>query len=176
MPQKRNPTEAMTAIACARLAIGLVPTILAAAVQEHERAVGGWQAEWQAVPELLGRTSGAVEWTRKAVQGLEVHAGRMRANLELTDGLILAEALAMALAHRVGKDDAYKMVRRNSDQAAAERIPLRRLAAADKEIRALLSPEQLDRVFDVSAYLGSNDALISRALDAFHQVEAGAHV
>ncbi len=171
MPQKRNPVEATAAIACARLAIGLVPILMAAGVHEHERAVGGWQAEWEAIPELFRRTSGAVEWVHRAVGGLEVDSDRMRANLELTHGLIMAESLAMALVPHVGRDEAQRIVQRACDRAIQAGLELREVAASDDQICAVLSPERIARAFDVSGYLGSTDAFIERALVGFRTLQ-----
>jgi 3-carboxy-cis,cis-muconate cycloisomerase len=171
MPQKRNPVEAMAAVASARLAIGLVPTLLSAGIQEHERAVGGWQAEWEAIPELFRRTSGTVEWVLRAVQGLAVDADRMRANLDRTHGLIMAEALTTALAQHVGRDEAYQVVQRICDRSLQAGVGLREVAAADDQVRAVLSPDQIERAFNVFEYLGSADAFIERALDGFRDVE-----
>src|SRR5947207_1730629 len=97
MPQKHNPVDAAFAIASARLAIGEVSVILSAMMQEHERAVGGWQAEWVALPNLFRYTSSAVERVRGMISDLKVDSARMSANLELTQGLIMAESLTMAL-------------------------------------------------------------------------------
>ncbi len=110
MPQKHNPVDATGAIASARLAVGVVPVILSAMVQEHERAVGGWQAEWAAIPDLFRFTAGAVERVRGAVGGLQVDPARMKANLDLTGGLIMAESLAMALAPHLGRPEAQRIV------------------------------------------------------------------
>lgn len=172
MPHKRNPVEATNAIACARLAIGLVPVILSAAVQEHERAAGGWQAEWQAVPDLFRLTSGSVQWVQRALSGLQVDAERMRANLDLTHGLIMTEALTMALAQKLGRHDAYLLVQRVSDQTAQSGTSLRDAAASDAQIRAVLSADEINRALDVSAYLGSADAFIDRALKAFRALRS----
>ncbi|MGQ0568043.1 MAG: 3-carboxy-cis,cis-muconate cycloisomerase [Armatimonadota bacterium] len=171
MPQKRNPVEAMAASACARLAIGLVPILLSAGMQEHERAAGGWQAEWEAIPQLFRRTSGAVEWVHRAVRGLEVDADRMRANLDRTHGLIMAEALTMALAAHIGKDEAYQVVQRVCDRAMQVGAELREVAASDERIRAVLLPDQIEHALDVSAYLGSTDAFIDRALDGLLKLD-----
>lgn len=171
MPQKRNPVEAIAANACARLATGLVPTLLAAGVQEHERAAGGWQTEWHAIPELFRRTSGAVEWVHRAVKGLQVDTDRMRDNLGLTHGLIMAEALAMALAPHIGRDEAYRIVQRACDRAIQTGQQLREVAASDEQIRTALSPESIERAFDISAYLGSTDAFIERALEGFRRLQ-----
>ncbi len=167
MPHKRNPVEATAAIAAASLAVGLVPILLSGLAGEHERAAGGWQAEWDAIPRLFGHTAAAVEWVRRAITGLEIDPQRMRRNLELSGGLIMAEALMMALAPRLGRDEAYRAVQRAADRAAREGKSLREMAEADEEIRTVLSPEGIARAFDVSGYLGSTDVFIDRALAAF---------
>ncbi|MEA2527035.1 MAG: 3-carboxy-cis,cis-muconate cycloisomerase, partial [Thermomicrobiales bacterium] len=93
MPHKRNPVDATMALASARLAIGTVPVILGAMAQEHERAAGGWQAEWEALPNLFRYTASTVSRVREALEGIVVDPERMRANLELTGGSVMAEAL-----------------------------------------------------------------------------------
>lgn len=170
MPHKRNPVETTAARASAQLALGVVPTILAAGVQEHERAAGGWQAEWQAVPDLFRFTAAAVEWVHRALGHLEVDAERMRANLDLTRGLIMAEALTVALAPSLGRPEAYRVVQRLSDRAVQTGRNLKELAASNEQVRGALAPDTLQRVFDVSAYLGSTDELIDRALAAFRTI------
>lgn len=167
MPQKRNPSEAAAASACARLAIGMVPVIQSSAIGEHERAAGAWQAEWQAFPDLFRFTAGAVEWTYRALSNLQVHPQRMQTNLEQTRGQIMAEALTMALAARMGRPEAYRIVQGAAERAAQSGTSLRDAAAAEEQIRKVISPEQLDRIFDASAYLGSTNALIDRALAGF---------
>jgi 3-carboxy-cis,cis-muconate cycloisomerase len=164
MPHKRNPVEATAAIASARLAIGLVPTVLSATIQEHERAVGGWQTEWQAVPDMFSFTAGAVQWVRRALGGLQVDADRMRRNLDLTGGLIMAEALTMALAPALGRTEAYRVVQRLSDQSTQTKTPLRELAVSDEQVRTVLQPDAIAHVFNVTSYMGGTDALIDRAL------------
>ncbi|HAH01145.1 MAG TPA: 3-carboxy-cis,cis-muconate cycloisomerase, partial [Ktedonobacter sp.] len=98
-----NPVDATGAIASARLAVGVVPVILSAMTQEHERAAGGWQAEWAAIPDLFRFTASAVERVRSALVDLQIDPVRMKANLDLTGGLIMAESLTMALASHVGR-------------------------------------------------------------------------
>src|SRR5258707_2894037 len=110
MPQKHNPVDATLAIAPARLAVGVVPVILSAMAQEHERAAGGWQSEWAAIPDLFHYTAAAVERVGEAVSGLQVDPARMKANLDLTGGLIMAEALTMALALHLGRPEAQRIV------------------------------------------------------------------
>ncbi len=170
MPHKRNPTEATAAIACARLAMGIVPMLLASMLQEHERAAGGWQAEWQAIPELFRATSGAVEWVHRALSTLQINPDRMRATLELTGGLIMAEALTMALAARLGRVEAFHIVQRATERASRDGLTLRAVAAVDVQIRAVLSADEVERVFVATDYLGSADAFIDRALTSFRAV------
>ena len=172
MPQKHNPVDTTSAIAAARLAVGVVPVILSAMTQEHERAVGAWQAEWAAVPDLFRFTSGAVERVRNAVGGLQVDPARMRANLDLTGGLIMAESLTMALAPHVGRPEAQRIVRAACDSAIRSGINVRQAAMADEQVRAFLSPEAIDRALDPGGYLGSAEAFINRALEAYREVQS----
>jgi 3-carboxy-cis,cis-muconate cycloisomerase len=172
MPQKHNPVDATGAIASARLAIGVVPVILSAMAQEHERAAGGWQAEWAAIPELFRFTAGAVERVRGAVASLQVDPARMKANLELSGGLIMAESLAMALAPHVGRPEAQRLVRAACDDALRSGVNLRQAALADAQVRAILSPEDIDRALAPTMYLGSTDAFINRALEAYREIQS----
>jgi len=167
MPQKRNPVDATSALAAARLAVGVVPVIFSAMTQEHERAVGAWQAEWAAIPTLFRYTSGAVEGVRCAVSGLQIDAARMRANLDLTGGLVMAESLTMALAPHLGRPEAYRIV-----QALCQRVlkgdeKLYQVALTDERVRAVLSAEEIKHALDPVTYVGSADAFIDRALHAY---------
>ena len=125
MPHKRNPVAAASALGAATMAPNLAATIFAAQVQDHERSAGPWHAEWPTLPALLLVTSGALAAVVDLAEGLEVDAARMRANLEATGGLIMAEAVAMALAEKIGKSDAHHLVEAASKKAVAEKKHLR---------------------------------------------------
>jgi 3-carboxy-cis,cis-muconate cycloisomerase len=170
MPQKRNPVDAMEAAAAARLAIGLVPVVLSGMVQEHERAAGGWQAEWAALPDLFRYTAGAVDRVGGALAGLEVDAERMEANLALTQGQVMAESLSMTLAERIGREDAHRAVHAASRRVVESRQSLGEIAMSDEAIRDVLSVDEIARALDPSAYLGSIDAFIDRALEAYQSL------
>ena len=172
MPQKHNPVDATGAIASARLAVGVVPVILSAMAQEHERAVGGWQAEWAAIPGLFRFTASAVERVRGMIGGLQIEPAHMRANLALTGGLIMAESLTMALAPHVGRPEAHRIVQAACDDAIRSGMDLRQAALADAQVRAHLSPEEIDRALDPGGYLGSTDTFIDRALASYREVES----
>jgi 3-carboxy-cis,cis-muconate cycloisomerase len=172
MPHKRNPVDATMAVAAAKLAIGTVPVILGAMAQEHERGTGGWQAEWEALPDLFCHTAAAVARGREAVAGLVVEPDRMRANLELTGGLAMAESLTMTLAVEIGRPEAFRLVNSLIDRTRSASTDLRSIALADERVRAHLSSEAIERAFDPLAYLGSAGVMIDRALAAYREVVA----
>jgi 3-carboxy-cis,cis-muconate cycloisomerase len=167
MPHKRNPVDTVGVLAAARLALGVAPTILSAMAQEHERAVGGWQAEWAAIPNLFRFTAGAVERAHSAVAGLQVDSDQMRANLDRSGGLIMAESLTMALAPHIGRPEAQRMVQAACGRAQVVGATLHQAALDDPQIRAALSADDIDRALDPAGYLGSADALIDRALESY---------
>jgi 3-carboxy-cis,cis-muconate cycloisomerase len=170
MPQKRNPVDATAAIAAAQLAIGEVPVILSAMAQEHERAVGGWQAEWAAAPNLFRYTAGAVERVRGALGSLEIDPARMQANLDLTRGLIMAESLTMALAPHMGRPEAQHVVKTLCDHAVRSGLHLRQAAMKEAQVNTVLSSAEIDQALDPTHYLGSTDIFIDRALAYYHKV------
>ena len=172
MPQKHNPVDATNALASARLAIGEVPVLLSAMAQEHERAVGGWQAEWVAIPNLFKFTASAVEHTRLAVSGLQVDTQRMSANLNMTNGLVMAESLTMALARYMGKSEAHTLVQAMCIQAAKSGVHLRQVAEAETRVRSVFSVQEIDQALDPGSYLGSTSLFIDRALASYHEVES----
>ena len=172
MPQKHNPVDAAFAIASARLAIGEVSVILSAMTQEHERAVGGWQAEWVALPNLFRYTSSAVEHVRGMISGLTVDPARMHANLELTHGLIMAESLTMALASHVGRPEAQNIVKTLCDRVVRSGVHLRQVVLEDEPVLSMLSLEEIDRALDPGAYLGSTNAFIEHALASYREAKA----
>jgi 3-carboxy-cis,cis-muconate cycloisomerase len=166
MPHKRNPVAAASALGAAMMAPNLAATILAAQVQDHERSAGPWHAEWPTLPALLLVTSGALAAVVDLAEGLEVDAARMRANLEATGGLIMAEAVAMALAEKVGKSDAHHMVEAASKKAVAEKKHLRDVLMADGRVTTHLDAAALAKLFEPAAYQGVSQALIDRLLAA----------
>jgi 3-carboxy-cis,cis-muconate cycloisomerase len=164
MPHKRNPVAAASALGAATMAPQLAATIFAAQVQDHERSAGPWHAEWPTLPQLMLVASGALAAIVDIAEGLDVDAARMRANLDATLGLIMAEAVAMALAEKVGKSDAHHLVEAASKKAVAEKKHLREVLAADSKVTAHLSPEKIAALFEPMAYQGASQALIDRLL------------
>ncbi|HET9493693.1 MAG TPA: 3-carboxy-cis,cis-muconate cycloisomerase [Chloroflexia bacterium] len=171
MPHKRNPVDATFALASSRLALGSVQVILSAMQQEHERAAGGWQAEWQAVPDLFRHTASSVAHTLNSVQGLQVHPERMRANLEQEGGLLMSEALAVALPPKLGRSKAQEVAGEVGRRALEQGQTLAQAAAADGRVTGALSPAEIKKALDPAAYLGSTSLFIDRALAAYRALQ-----
>jgi 3-carboxy-cis,cis-muconate cycloisomerase len=172
MPQKHNPIDATSALASARLAIGGVSVILSAMPQEHERAVGGWQAEWSAIPSLFRSTASAVDHVQTALRDLQIDASRMNANLDLTKGLIMSESLTMALAPHLGRPEAQRLVQALCEQAAKSNKTLHEVTQAELQVQALLSREEIDHALNPDLYLGSTNIFIDRALAEYHKTKS----
>ncbi|MFK3972847.1 3-carboxy-cis,cis-muconate cycloisomerase [Pseudomonas sp. NPDC087358] len=168
MPHKRNPVGAAVMIGAATRAPGLVATLLGAMPQEHERSLGLWHAEWETLPELCCVVSGSLQQALAVIPGLEVDAQRMRQNLDLTRGLVLAEAVSIALAQRVGRDTAHHLVEQCCRRAVEQGTHLRQVLGAEPAITAQLSGQALDNLLNPAHYLGQSKRWIKRAV-ADHQ-------
>jgi 3-carboxy-cis,cis-muconate cycloisomerase len=164
MPHKRNPVAAASALGAATMAPGLAATIFAAQVQDHERSAGPWHAEWPTLPTLMLVTSGALAAIVDIAEGLEVDAARMRVNLDASGGLIMAEAVTMALAEKIGKSDAHHLIEAASKKAVADKKHLRDVLTSDSKITAQLSTDAIAKLFEPMAYQGASQALIDRLL------------
>jgi len=144
---------------------GLVGSLLTSMVQEDERGLGGWQAEWEVLPDIVQLTAGAVHQLATIMPRLEIDAERMRKNLDLTQGLIFSEAISLALAEKIGKAEAHELVQAACAQAQREKRSLRAILGAHPTIAAQLSSADLDRLFDPHNYLGAAERFISQVAD-----------
>lgn len=167
MPHKRNPVGAVAVNVCVRGVTAQAGLLLGCLVQEHERAAGGWQAEWPAISEAFRLAAGAVDRTREMLDGLEVHPERMRRNLEQTGGLILSEHLVMVLAERLGRPAARRLVDAAAATAARTGRLFREVLLTEPEITRHVAPADIEAALDPAGYLGSADALVERALAAY---------
>ncbi|WP_085712973.1 MULTISPECIES: 3-carboxy-cis,cis-muconate cycloisomerase [unclassified Pseudomonas] len=164
MPHKRNPVGAAVLIGAATRVPGLVSTLFSAMPQEHERSLGLWHAEWETLPEICCLVSGALQQARLLADGLEVDAARMGRNLELTQGLVLAEAVSIVLAQRVGRDAAHHLLEQCCKRAVAEQRHLRAVLGDEPQVTAELSATELDHLLDPARYLGQAQVWVERAL------------
>jgi len=164
MPHKRNPVGAAVLIGAATRVPGLVSTLFSAMPQEHERSLGLWHAEWETLPEICCLVSGALQQARLLADGLEVDAARMARNLELTQGLVLAEAVSIVLAQRVGRDTAHHLLEQCCKRAVAEQRHLRAVLGDEPQVTAELSATELDHLLDPAHYLGQAQVWVERAV------------
>jgi adenylosuccinate lyase/3-carboxy-cis,cis-muconate cycloisomerase len=171
MPQKRNPMTCEYVVASARLLRGSTGVLVDAPAHAGERDMSLWAAEWLALPQALILCGGIVDKLALVLEGLEVDTARMRANLELTRGQIMAEAAMMALGASVGHEVAHTLVHRASRRASETGAALGEELAADPEIARHLSPEQLAALADPASYLGVSAASSAAVAD---RVEAAA--
>jgi 3-carboxy-cis,cis-muconate cycloisomerase len=166
MPHKRNPVTCAVVLSAAARVPGLVGTMLSAMVQEQERGLGGWHAEWETFPEIISLAAGALHHLTATVSGLEVDTARMAANLELTHGLLFAEAIQMALGKTLGRQQAHELVEAACKNAQKENRHLRDVLADDPAVAKHLNKEALTKLFDPAQYLGVAEQFINRVLAA----------
>jgi 3-carboxy-cis,cis-muconate cycloisomerase len=164
MPHKRNPVASAVVLAAAIRVPGLVATLLSAMVQEHERGLGNWQAEWETLPEIFRLTAAALDRTLEIARGMQVDPQKMAANLEAARGLPLAEAVSVALAAHIGRVSAHDLVQRASRRAVAAGRHLREILEEDAEIREHLNASDIERLMDPGNYLGSTRIFVARVL------------
>ncbi|RMR06386.1 3-carboxy-cis,cis-muconate cycloisomerase [Pseudomonas savastanoi pv. glycinea] len=164
MPHKRNPVGAAVMISASVRAPGLVATMFAAMPQEHERSLGLWHAEWETLPELCCLVSGSLQQALQVIPALEVNAEQMLTNLDSTRGLVLAEAVSIALAQRIGRDAAHHLIEQSCRQAVQQGLHLREVLGADPQVNAELSAAELDHLLDPANYLGLAQQWVERAV------------
>jgi 3-carboxy-cis,cis-muconate cycloisomerase len=158
MPNKRNPTACSLTLAAANRVPGLVASFLSAMVQEHERAVGGWQAEWPVVAAAVQSTGVAIASMAEVAEGLLVDTQKMRVNIERTNGLIFAERAMMLLGSKLGRDVAHKILDAATTKSISEGRNLASVLAEIPEVSAHLSSAELKQLEVSEQYLGSAEA------------------
>jgi len=169
MPHKSNPVASVVAIASAVQAPGLVATMLSAMPQAHERAAGGWQAEWDTLPALVELTSRSASAMAEALPALVIDEPRMRANLDVSGGVARAEGLVAALAPRMGRPAAMLLVEVLCRRAIADHQSLHDVAAADRMVCEHLNAEQIAGALDPAALTGSSGVFIDRVLQRWQR-------
>jgi 3-carboxy-cis,cis-muconate cycloisomerase len=164
MPHKHNPVGCTVTLAAAGRVPALVSSILSGMVQEHERAAGGWQAEWSTISQVICATGLALAAMAEVAEGLSADAARMRANIEATGGAIFAERARMLLAPRLGRDAAQKLLEEATQRCAEENRHLSEVLAGMKEVKDHLGPDALRDLEKPEKYLGSADEFRKRLL------------
>jgi 3-carboxy-cis,cis-muconate cycloisomerase len=163
MPHKRNPVRCMLTVSASLRTPGLMATLFSGMVQEHERALGGWQSEWGALPELVKLCAGALDNMGQTLEGLNVDAQRMRANFDALHGLPMTEMLALALAPHLGRAEAFALVEKAAREVSASGKSLADVVKADPTAKAL-SASEIDKILDPLNQLGATQDFIESAL------------
>ena len=165
MPHKRNPSGCVVVLAAANRVPGLVASFLSGMVQEHERAVGTWQAEWPTIAALMQAAGVAAASMAEVVEGLSVDEARMRANIDATYGVIFAERAMMLLGAKLGRDVAHKLLDQATRQSVTEGRHLVEVLSEIPEVTRHLDHATLERLERPDEYLGSADAFRKRLLN-----------
>ncbi|HLS86005.1 MAG TPA: adenylosuccinate lyase family protein, partial [Burkholderiales bacterium] len=166
MPQKRNPISSELMLAAAKGVRQHAGLMLDALVQDLERATGPWHAEWIAIPESFVLTAGALHQAKFALEGLIVDEARMKQNLGISKGLIVAEAVMMALAPQLGRQQAHDVVYACCRKVNEEGGTLAARLAEDPQVASHFDRAALERLTDPANYLGLSGAMVDRALAA----------
>lgn len=164
MPQKRNPILCEAVIGIAQLTRQHVPSMLSAMQPEHERAMGEWHVEWDLLPHVCQLTGAALQHSVAIFAGLVVHPAKMRQNLDLTNGQIVAEAVMMHLGQFIGRQQAHDVVYDACAKALTENRSLYSILAAMPEITAVVSDEALRQMLDPANYTGQTSLFIDNVI------------
>lgn len=158
MPHKHNPTACSLTLAAAQRVPGLVASFLSAMVQEHERAVGGWQAEWPVVAAAVRSTGVAIASMAEVAEGLLVDTEKMRVNIDRMNGLIFAERAMMLLGSKLGRDVAHTILDAAATKSISQGRNLASVLAEIPEVNVHLSSAELKQLEVSEQYLGSAEA------------------
>ncbi len=164
MPQKRNPISSEMMIAAAKIVREQHSAMLDAMVQDHERATGQWHVEWQAIPTAFIVASAGLQAAREVLEGLEVRPEAMRKVLDVTGGLIVAEAVMMGLAPRLGRQVAHDVVYACCRDALTEGSSFLDALVSKPEISTVMTRDDLEKLIDPANYLGAAPAMTRRLL------------
>jgi 3-carboxy-cis,cis-muconate cycloisomerase len=164
MPQKRNPISSELIVACAKLVRQHAALMLDAMVQDFERATGPWHAEWIALPEAFILAGGALHQAKFMLDGLIVDEARMRRNLDMTNGLIVSEAVMMGLAPFLGRNEAHDIVYDACRTVAEKGGRLADALATVPEVSKHLDRKALEKLTDPANYLGAAREMVDRVV------------
>ena len=164
MPQKRNPISSCYIHAAVSVVRQHAAALMDAMIADHERSTGPWEIEWIVLPEAFCLTAGALKQTRFILEGLEVDEARMRTNIDLTNGLLMSEAVMMGLGRHIGREYAHDLVYDICREALRLNRPLLDLLAEHPEINRHLDRAALAKLCDPANYLGQAGVMVDRVL------------
>ncbi len=165
MPQKRNPMLCESILTLARLTRRHATTAVDAMLHEHERDWSSFQMEWAYIPELCIMTHGAMQMTRRVLEGLIVYPQHMLRNLHMTHGLLLAEQVMLALGQHVGRQQAHDLIHEIAMEAFEQNLAFADLLKSHPEVTHHLSPQIIDSLLDPLQYTGLAGVMVDRILE-----------
>jgi len=169
MPQKRNPISSLYIHAAVAVVRQHAASLMEAMVADHERSTGPWEIEWIVLPEAFCLMAGALKQTRYVLEGLEVDVAKMRSNIDLTNGLVMSEAVMMGLGRALGRETAHDLVYDICRDAIKQNKPLLDLLAANAEISKHLDRAALAKLCDPVNYLGQAGVMVDRVFAAIER-------
>jgi 3-carboxy-cis,cis-muconate cycloisomerase len=169
MPHKKNPVGCAVTLAQAYRLPGLVSSYLSVMLQEHERAVGGWHAEWPILSNVIQSTGLAAASMAEVAEGITVNPARMRANIEATGGAVFAERAMMLLAEKLGRDSAHKLLEEATRKSAEQGNQLSQVLETMPEVAKHLDAAVLKDLETPEHYVGMAEEFRKRLLDSAKQ-------
>jgi 3-carboxy-cis,cis-muconate cycloisomerase len=170
MPQKRNPISSELMLAAAKAVRQHAGLMVDAMIQDFERATGPWHVEWMAVPESFILTAGSLAQAKFMLEGLVVDESRMRKNLDMTQGLIVAEAVMMGLAPHLGRQQAHDVVYEACRAALGQGRPLFDILKLNQAVASALPEKRLRELCDPANYLGTAPRMADEIVRRFRGV------
>ena len=164
MPQKRNPISSCYIHAQVSVVRQHAAALMDAMIADHERSTGPWEIEWIVLPEAFCLMAGALKQTRFVLDGLEVDEAQMRANIDMTGGLVMSEAVMMGLGNYIGREYAHDLVYDICRTSLKEKRPLLDLLCEHPEVNKHLDRAALTKLCDPANYLGQSGVMVDRVL------------
>ena len=165
MPHKKNPILSENLTGLARLVRGYAQSALEDVALWHERDISHSSVERVIAPDATATVDFMIARATGLVDGLVVHADRMKQNLALTEGLIFSEAVLLAMVKRgIGRQQAYESVQRAALGSRDGLGAFRDLLHADPAVAQILDRATIDACFDLDHHLRHADAILARAL------------
>jgi adenylosuccinate lyase len=164
MPHKRNPSTAESVATVGRVLRYTVALMHDALLHEHERDASAWRIEWKAVPEACLMTGVILQQMKYILAGLEVHADKMRRNLDALGGFLMSERVMFALADKIGKQTAHEVVYHASMQGYEQGITFEQALMATPQAKDAIGTAELQALLDPTTYVGLAPAIVDRVL------------
>lgn len=170
MPQKRNPMICENIVSLTRLIQANASLGFSGMVQEHERDMSFWQTDWAYLPQICINLSAALQQLHQVLSQMLVHEDRIKENLEMTHGMIVAERIMLDLGRFIGRQTAHEVIYENCMQAFKTRRPLIEFLLQDKRVTQKVAAAEIKKMLDPQNYSGQCQQLVDRVLDKYAAV------